>query len=799
MTLRVPSLFDFITAFIKPQEQFKAGLHDVLSHCKKGLLLLCTITREKIYHVIVLALTAILSVFFAVQLPQLRFNYDFEAFFPNEDNELERYNEFRNRFEYDNEFILLAVENKKGVFRRDFLKKIDQLTQTLAKIPDIKQVQSPTNLTYLKTGGMVPVQLHVLHFEEPEKYEKDSIQIYQSPYFKGSFFPEDGRSLSLFIKTEDVLSKKRSDALADAVSVAVSQFHFDDVHLVGRIFAQQVYLSNIQKEFVWFLSLSFFLVIIFLWFTFRRPYGILVPVTVVLIAILWTLGIMSVLHKSVDIMAIMLPTMIFVAGMSDVVHFFSRYFEEQAKGTDRKFIFRIIVKEVGMPTLLTLLTTVVGFLSLLFSSIQPVRDFGIFTSLGVVLAFLLTYTFLPSILFFFHPTKIIARHEKEKGGSVILGRLLIFTLRKRKLIFLISAILLIITSVGISRIKINNILLEDLSDKIRIKQDFVFFDEHYSGVRPFELEISLIKGRIWDYEYMKQVARLDSFVKKEYRAGFLLSPASLVSSLYQATYEDTSQTFPDKEEYEELATLLQKNKNNKDLRRLVTADGKIARISAKTRDVGSFAIREHNQKLMKFIEEEIDPSLQIQLTGAAHLLDRNNEYMVSNMTQGFIFSIIIIALLTLVLHRSLKMVLVFFLPNIFPLAIIAGIMGFAGIELKAATSLIFSIAFGIATDDTIHFISRLKIELSYGKSILYALKRTYLETGKPIVLTTFILLGGFVSLTTSNFESTFYFGFLTCITMVIALAADLFLLPALLILVYGKKSRVVTPKGNRLS
>jgi hypothetical protein len=155
------------------------------------------------------------------------------------------------------------------------------------------------------------------------------------------------------------------------------------------------------------------------------------------------------------------------------------------------------------------------------------------------------------------------------------------------------------------------------------------------------------------------------------------------------------------------------------------------------------------------------------------------------MVQGFAWSIGIIALLTFFLHRSWKMLLVFILPNFIPMVIIAGFMGFAGIELKAATSLVFSIAFGIATDDTIHFISRFKIELAYGKSLMYAFKRTYFETGKPIILTTFILVGGFMSLMTSDFQSTFYFGFLICITIIIALVAELFLLPILLMMILG--------------
>ena len=145
------------------------------------------------------------------------------------------------------------------------------------------------------------------------------------------------------------------------------------------------------------------------------------------------------------------------------------------------------------------------------------------------------------------------------------------------------------------------------------------------------------------------------------------------------------------------------------------------------------------------------------------------------------------------------MVLVFILPNVIPLAIMAGVMGYMGIELKSATSLVFSIAFGVATDDTIHFISRLKIELGYGKSLMYAFKRTYFETGKPIVLTTFILMGGFMSLMVSDFQSTYYFGFLICITIIIAVMADIFLLPVLLFAILGGKDKKKSDTSGQLT
>ena len=748
------------------------------------------IKNQKTYHSLVLVFVLFFSIFCGYRLLNINFDYDFEAFFPNQDHELEVYNNYRKTFEYDNEFALVAVENKAGVFRKDFLLKVDSLTKSLAKLNYVQRVNSPSNLKNLSLSGLIPTQTRVLHIEDESLYKDDSVAIYQSPFLVGSFFPLNAKSLSIFIKTDDVLSKKECDVLATNIESIIASFKFDEVHYVGRIFAQNVYITTLQNEFVLFLGLSFIVVVLFLWFSFRSLYGIVVPLVIVIISVLWTLGIMNLMGKSIDVMTTMLPTMIFIAGMSDVVHFFSKYFEELSKGTAREKIYPLILKEVGFPTFLTLLTTVVGFLSLLFSSIKPIRDFGIYTSIGVTIAFILTYTLLPTLLYLFTPKKLVTVHNSNNRTYSVMRKGLFWIFRHQKTILVVTGLALVLSIIGMFKININNILLEDISEKVKIKQDFNFFDKNYSGVRPFEMQV-IVKDTsksVWDYEVMKELNKVDGFIKKEYAAGFLLSPSSLVKSIYLNSNNDVASNFPDEEDYALIAKQLKGNKNNRDVKRLITPNGLVTRISAKIQDMGSMKVNEHDRNLMAFIDSNVNKNvLEFQLTGAAHLIDRNNQYMVSNMTQGFIFSIIVIGILTFFLHRSWRMVLVFIIPNIIPLIIIGGIMGFAGIELKAATSLVFSIAFGIATDDTIHFISRLKIELAYGKSLMYAFKRTYFETGKPIILTTFILMGGFMSLMLSNFQSVFYFGFLICITVIIAVLADIFLLPVLLFLIYRKK------------
>lgn len=750
--------------------------------------------QQKTFSYLILTIVILITIAFAFKVKDIKFSYDFEAFFPNENSELEVYESHRNRFEWDNEFVLLGLENKNGIFKKDFLKKVEALTNDLKNMRYVSRVLSPTNLKNLSLSGATPIQTKLLHIDDESLYKEDSTTIYNTPELVGSFFPNDAKSLSIFIKTDEGLSKAKSDSLAQNIEKAFNKYTFDDVHFVGRIVAQNVYLQNLQKEFFYFLAISFVVIICFLWLSFRSLYGVIVPVIIVIISIFWTLGIMVTIGQPLDIMTVMLPTMIFIAGMSDVVHFFSKYFEELAKGTPRKDIYPLILKEVGFPTFLTLITTVVGFLSLLFSSITPIKDFGIYTSVGIIIAFILTYTLLPALLFIFTPKRLVELHQHDNKTYNIMRNVLFWIFRSQKKIIIISSALIALAIFGITKIKLNNELLEDLSDKIKIKQDFIFFDEHYSGVRPLELAIE-IKNKnktVWDYDIMKQLNSLDAFLKKEFKVGFMYSPASLSRTVYKALNNDTysNENFPAAEDYIPIKKQLIDNKKNKDIKRIITPDGRYARVSGKICNIGSFEIAQHNHSLQKFIDQNINSNdISIQITGAAHLVDRNNEYMVDNMTQGFIFSIVIIALLTFFLHRSWKMVLVFILPNFVPLLLIAGIMGFAGIELKAATSLVFSIAFGVATDDTIHFISRLKIELGYGKSLIYAFKRTYFETGKPILLTTFILLGGFMSLMISDFQSTFYFGFLICITIIIAVIADIFLLPVLLFWILGKKKK----------
>ncbi len=749
----------------------------------------------KVLSYLSLGLVLLITAFSIYELRKIKFNYDFENFFPVNDPDLDVYLDFRKTFEYDNEFVLIAVENKKGVFQKSFLEKIELLSDSLKLVPDIISVTSPTTLQNTSITAFGPIRTPLIHVDESERYKSDSALIFQSEELIGSFFSKDGKSISLFIKTTQGINKINSDKLVATVNRLLVNSNFDKFRTASKAQGQKTYLDRLTGEFFIFFICSFLLIVLFLYISFRSFWGVWVPLMVVILSIIWTLALMTALGKPLDIMTVLLPTMMFVVGMSDVVHIVTKYLEELREGNSNRFDALLkTIKDVGFATLITLLTTSLGFLSLLNSHILPIRDFGLYTSIGVFIGFILSFTIVPVVLNVIPQPNLKLENKSSQFWNKRLLKLLSWVLKNGKLIGFGTIVLVILSFVAIGKININNYMIEGLTTKDEMRQDFIFFEKHFAGARPFELIATPTdtSSTMLGIKEIKAMNKLETYLKDNYKVGFILSPISILKEINKANNNGnpTYYTLPaDSESIADLTDQLAQFRKRKELKNLLTTDGKQARISGKMHDIGSKIIREQNQKLKTFIASEPEMgAINIQLTGAAVMLDKNNEYIVANTLQGLLLSILIVGLIIALIHKSWKMALIAIIPNLLPIIFIGGLMGLLGIELKSSTSIIFTIAFGIATDDTVHFLGRLKLELLKGKSLLYALKRTYLSTGKAVVVTSLILAAGFMTLMTSGFESTFLFGLLVSITILIAVLTDLLLFPLLVIwLIKNKK------------
>jgi predicted RND superfamily exporter protein len=726
-------------------------------------------------------------------ISELRFSYDFEAFFPQDDPETDFYIHFRDEFETDNDFFIVALENDEGIYDLEFLTLVDSLTNRLKEVKNITEVLGPTQINkYYKDPVLGQVfTIPLLRWNEPDQYEVDKLKVEESPGMIGLFFSQDGKSVAINMKHAGGLSKVKCDQLSYDIENLVGQFSFDKTHVIGRALGQRLYVELMLKELILFISLSLLLTVVFLFVAFRSGWGVIIPTLIVLVSIIWTLGFIGILGKDLDLMLTVLPTIIFVVGMSDSVHVLTKYLQELRSGRDKIEAIRYAFKSIRLATFLTALTTSIGFLTLVFSNIEPISDFGIYTSVGIMLAYGLTYTLLPAILLLAKPKRLYMYASSDDFWTKYLHAFLRWILRRRYKIMYGSVALLAVCGYGIYLVKVDNKMLEDLRDRHRLKQEFFFMEEHFSGCRPFEMAIVLNNdSMIYSPEFFQELDKINAWLISEYKVGSLISLNEIIKAAGEAMNAGQREFYAVPDDPDELKRIL-KFLKRKDFEEVMSlyydADEKTLRISGKVGDYGRRHYEELNMKLDDFVQKNTSGNFKHRVTGTAQLIDLNNRYLVENMVWDLLLSVIVIGLIMGFVYKSPKMVLLTIIPNIVPLVIVGGIMGFAGIPFKVSTSIIFNIAFGIAVDDTIHFLARVRTFLREGKNPLYAVKRTFLTTGKAMVVTTLILSGGFLTLVLSDFMGTFYIGLLISMTLFIALIAELMISPLVVMFFYQKK------------
>ena len=743
---------------------------------------------------LVIAIIALLSAGACWTITGMKFSYDFEAFFPQDDPETDFYLAFRETFERDNDFYIIALENPAGVFQYDFLSKVDSLTNALKQVAHVREVIGPTQLEGVELGMLgEPITYPLLNWQDSLAYAEDSVRIMNSDEILSRFFSRDGKALAIQIKHDAILSKTKSDALADDIARVVEPFQFHRVHSIGRVLGQKLYVELMLRELILFISLSLLLTILFLYIAFRSAWGIIIPTLVVLISIIWTIGFIGILGRDLDLMLTILPTILFVVGMSDSVHVLTKYMQELRNGKPKAEAIRYAFKSIRLATFLTALTTSVGFLTLVLSNIQPISNFGIYTSVGIMLAYGLTYTMLPAILLLAEPKRLNTFALSDDFWTKKLHSFFGWILRFRGRVVWGTLVILAISVIGISMLEVDNKMLEDLRDDHILKREFAYLEDQFTGCRPFELAVTLPNAKsIQDTSVLRELNQLQHYLEQDYGVRDLMSYPRMICTLNKVMNGGDSASFvipSDTNDIKRIQRLMRRGPMAQ-LTQLLYSDSALqCRFAGRVGDVGRVHYEAKNDSLQRFIQANIHSGIKCQVTGTAHLIDLNNRYLVENMVWDLLLSVLVIGLIMGIVYRSPRMIILTIIPNLIPLLIVGGIMGFAGIPVKVSTSIIFNIAFGIAVDDTIHFLARVRTLIREGMPTTYAVKRTFLTTGKAMVVTTLILSAGFLTLILSDFMGTFYIGFLISLTLFIALIAELLVSPLVILYFYRPKSR----------
>ncbi len=733
--------------------------------------------RTRVTILIVFGILALIS---ALSLPKLQFSFSFEQFFPKNDPDLAFFNDFIKEFETDDNFMLIAVRREEGVFERAFLEKFHDFTLQSRTLPHVVQSTSLTKIGYPIKTPFAITTIPAIHISQPERYEDDRKRILQDERFVYNLISEDAKTLVLFLKMVDGISLEQSNEFMTALERLVKSYGFESYHFLGRAYFQKELVAMQIREVAVSAVVAGILVTVIFFFIFRRFWGVVIANVSIVLGMLLFMGFMSIFGRELNAMSALYPVLMIIVGTSDIIHIMSKYVDELRKGFSREKAIIQTIREIGLATLLTSVTTAVGFASLLTNRVVPIRDFGINAAVGVMIAFATVIFFTTTILSLFSVDQIIKFGARQAKWEEAMLQLYDFTKNFSRKIVLGALVVLAICAWGISRINTNYGIIDNMPIGYKITEDFKFFERELASFRPLELAAHIQNGHsVQDFKVVKEIDKVENHLRTydDIRAiGSITTVYKSINQMYNNTYALPS----DEEAFESYRRLLSKVQQV-DINVLVSQDQQKARITSRVRDVGADTLKAMNQRINQWIQENVDTSLvKFRLTGTGLMIDKNAEYIRRNLLLGLGMAILIIGGLMTLLFLNLKMLIISLIPNIFPLLIGAAFLGFTGVELEAGISIIFSVIFGIAVDDTIHFLSKFKLVRQRGMTIENAIKTTFLETGKPIILTTVILFFGFLVMLFSVHPPSVTVGWLISLTLATALVCDLLLLPVLI-------------------
>ncbi|MCG9909798.1 MAG: efflux RND transporter permease subunit [Flavobacteriales bacterium] len=731
--------------------------------------------------VIVLGIT----IFFGTRIPFMAFDYDLEKFFPKNDKEGKAFEAFRSEFGSDYDYLLIGIGHTSSIYDTAFLNRVGLLADSLEQISGIQAVVSLPRIEIPVFGGLMARRKKLVHLNDPELLKEDSVLISKSGMFEGSLIGRNNRSVCLYVETDPGISKKRSDEVLAQIESVLAHFQFPDTFSGGKIKAQKYFIDKLTVELLLFLGIAGLMVIIILIAMFRSFSGLWMPLIVVGFSLISTLGFMEITGKGIDILGSVIPCVMFVVSMSSAIHFYGKFRDERAAGREREEAVITAFTKIGKSTFLTSLTTAIGFLCLLTTGSPPVMDFGLYCAAGVGFSYLITMGLMPFFLRYFRVKPIDTFGQKSAKGWLFLWKIIE---KRRKAILITFAVLTVIFGVGTSFIEANNRLTEDVRESSPLMIDMRRLEAEFSGVRPFEM---VIEGEdLFSYENLKKAEQFEQEVKEGFKLGYVQSHVSLAKTFNMSMHNGNPEYFhlpKTQEEYDKMMYQLRLNNvfGEDALLAFLNKTQTRARISGKVYNVTGKEMLRAEKEFTEKVKSENFP-FNFAVTGSARLIDINIQNLTLNLAYGLLLGFVIVCIIIGIIFKSVRVAIIGLLPNIFPLLAAGAVLGYFGIPLKTSTAIIFTIGFGIAVDDTIHFLSRLKIEMGLGKPFYEALKITFTGTGKAMALTTIVLVAGFIPLTVSGFLATFYLGLLLSLLLVVALAADIFLLPVILLMFPGK-------------
>jgi len=744
-----------------------------------------------------LLLLLAVTTFWVTQWKHMRFTFTEANLLPDKHAENIRYNEFLELFGEEGNVLVLAVQNPE-LFSKGRLEAWNQLSKELGSFEEIDFTISIENLNVLsKNKQMKKLELVPFINQKPET-EEDFSQLKQQlfkelPFFENLLFNKETQTVrtAVYMKTEIVNSAARKNFIYNTFIPLIKKFEEDnqlDVRVSGMPYIRTLNAQNIVDEIGIFVLGAMAVTSLIFFLFFRSLRATFISMIIVLIGVVWSLGTLGWMGYEITVLTALIPPLIIVIGIPNCIFLINKYQQEVSKhGNQVKSLQQVIVK-IGNATLMTNLTTASGFATFILTDSKLLKEFGIIASINVIGIFILSLLLIPIIYSFLPlPNKKHLNHLKNKTIDRLVGWMEKNVRKRRINTYIISLVLLVASIIGIYQIRISGSILEDMPQKKEFFKDIMFFDNEFNGIVP--LEILIDTKRKDGVLKLATLKRMDALGKSIASIPELSPPLSVVNAMKyakQAYYNGNPNYYklPTAQENNFILSYLDtKNSNQNLMKNYVDSTGQYARLTTYMKDIRTERMEEIKSDLEKEIKKIFpEDRYSVQLTGKSLIFLKGTKYLVKNLVLSLSIAIFLIALFMAYLFRSYKMILISLIPNLLPLIVTAGMMGFLGIPIKPSTILVFSIAFGISVDDTIHFLAKYRQELIDSKwkiqrSVYAALK----ETGVSMFYTSIVLFFGFSVFMISEFGGTVALGGLVSATLLFAMLANLVLLPSLLI------------------
>ncbi|MFT6135050.1 MAG: putative RND superfamily exporter protein [Cyclobacteriaceae bacterium] len=745
----------------------------------------------------------------ANQIQYVQWSYDLANIVPDTDPEMQYLQEFKKTFGEDGNVMALGVEDS-ALYSLENFQRFQYLTTELNRLDGVVSVLGLTNIKKLtKNSQNKSFELKPVFAEIPQtQAELDSLlhQFNQLQFYAGQLSnSENGATLILITINKEVMNSEARFELIPDIVMAGEQFEEVtgiDVHFAGLPYVRAVNMVKIRAELIKFVIYSIIITGIILFLFFRSFKAVFFPLVIIGIIVVWVIGTLALLGYEITILSGLIPSIIIVIGIPNSVYMLNKYHQEYAKHGDQKRALGRIIRKIGIVTLITNFTTAIGFLVLVVTDITILKEFGIVAGINIMATFVVSIILIPAFYSYLAPPSV--RHLKHLEFKT-LGWALDFLdhiVHKHRIgIFIMTFIITVIAGYGVTQIKAVSFMVDDLPEKSPLKQDLVFFERNFSGIMPLEIVIDTgTKKGVQNLKNLRAIDQLETFLDS---IEFISQPVSLVSfvkAARQAYYNDNPAYYdiPNSRDAGFILRYLRQNEDQKYLTKsFVDSTGQVMRISLKIADIGSNRMDSLVNQVIRPKTEELfgEGKMSLNITGTTLMFIKGNKFLIANLIQSLIIAFVIISIIMAILFRNFKMIIISLITNMIPLLITAGIMGYFGIPLKPSTALIFSIAFGISVDDSIHFLAKYRQELFSNKFLVpLAVSKSIRETGASMIYTSIILFFGFVIFGLSEFGGTVALGKLTSITLLFAMLTNVIVLPALLLQFdSGKRNKAVHP------